>query len=337
MSPRVFTPGNALQATFVLAFLLCAVYLVVRTTGQLAARADAETFANPGPRASVEDVDDATLATFASSHKRSFPSMYDSYYAKVYRQLFDKERLKSINFELADLYERTKLEEYGRKAVFLDLGCGTGGHTVRLVRSKPEWTVYGLDQSRAMLDETQARVKKDLRRKVRLIQGDFEDPDTFPVGKFTHVMCYHFTIYQSKRPETVFANVHRWLQPGGYFCLHLVDAERFDPVPRAANPLVGLSLQKYMDTRRTHAKVYFTNFVYRSDFAYDPKTHVGKYTEVFVHPKERRVRKHTQTLRMHPHNATIDRVRKAGFKLKHVTKMFEIGDDYQFLCYFQKE
>jgi ubiquinone/menaquinone biosynthesis C-methylase UbiE len=337
-SPFAWT--TAVQVTLILGTILCLLYFLMRGIRHMADASvgqtpNAETFANPTPP--IEDVDEATLATYTQVRKRTHAGIYDPFYARAYRELVDNHRTKALGFEIRDLQARTQLAEYGRKAVILDMGCGTGSHVRRLAQAKPAWMVYGLDQSRAMLDVAQSRLKP-YRRKTRLIRGDFEDPDAFDANTFTHITCYYFSIYYAKQPATVFANAHKWLKPGGYLCVHVVDPERFDPVLDAANPLVGISLQKYMQPgeRRTHSKVYFTNFVYKSDFVYDAKTRTGTFTEVFTHPKKQRVRTHTHTLSMVPHNTLIGKVRKAGFKLKHVTKMFEIGDEYEYLCYFQK-
>lgn len=338
VSNQSFTWTTSLHLTLILALILCLIYFLMRSIRNLAeSTVKSEGFANPS-KPPIEDVDKKTLATYTKTHKKSHKDIYDSYYARVYRELVDNHRKKALTFEIQDMFDHTQLNEYGRKAVILDLGCGTGSHVRKFAQRKPQWMVYGLDQSRAMLDVAQSRLQ-NYRRKTRLIRGDFEDPEVFDANTFTHITCYYFSIYYANDPKNVFTNVHRWLKPGGFFCIHIVDPERFDPVLDAANPLIGISLQKYMQPgeRRTYSKVYFNNFVYKSDFDYNPKTRKAVFTEVFTHPKKQRVRKHTHSLNMVPHNTLIGKVRKAGFKLKHVTKMYEIGDEYEYLCYFQKQ
>ena len=338
------TLSGLVQTAFVVIVLVVILYCIVQFVKRLSSSELStnthEGFGNhPGGATNgLKDVDPKELAKYSKSHKKTRDEIYDKFYANVYRELIDKFRRKGIQFEIHDMINRTKLPEYGSRAVFLDLGCGTGSHIVELARRKLKWMIYGLDQSTSMLNHVQGRVKK-YRGKTRLIQGDFEEPDLFPADKFTHVYCYYFSIYYAKQPKKVFQNVHTWLKPGGYFCVHVVDPERFDPVLDAANPFLGVSLQKYMKpgTRRTNSKVYFNNFIYKSDFNYDPKTHDGSYTEEFIHPKKRHIRKHTHTFKMMPHNRLIGNIRRAGFNLKHITKLYERGDNYEYLCYFQKK
>ena len=92
--------------------------------------------------------------------------------------------------------------------------------------------------------------------------------------------------------------MYSWLRPGGYFAVHVVDPRRFDPVLDAANPLVGISLQRYMTERKTDSTVIFNKFIYKSQFEYDKDTQKATFRESFIYPKEKRVRAHVHTLEM---------------------------------------
>ena len=54
----------------------------------------------------------------------------------------------------------------------------------------------------------------------------------------------------------------------GYFALHLVDRDQFDPILEAANPLYILSPQKYAKKRITNSIVKFDNFDYKANFMF---------------------------------------------------------------------
>ena len=293
-----------------------------------------ERFSNP-TEPSVKDVSDERLALFQKDHRSSVASIYDKYYTSIYEKLFDEHKWNLVEFECYDLQYRTKLEEYGSKAVLLDVGCGTGEHLKCITTDNKRIQVYGLDQSEHMLDC--ARGKLDAyNNRVRFVQGDFNNPRAVYEKMFTHITCYYFSFYYAKDTQTFFKNCHRWLKTRGHLCVHVVHPENFNPIGRVANPIKGISLQNYMKKRKTDYKVYFNDFVYRSDFKYSSKTNRAVLYEKFIYPKKNKVRQHTHKMIMPHHETIIQTARKCGFQLKHITKMYEIGQDNEYLCYFQK-
>ena len=294
----------------------------------------------PDPILSVSDEE---LQTYTSEFRNTPKSIYDESYAHLYRVLIDDPRDKITTFEVNDLIDRTQLREFGSKAVVMDIGCGTGAHLEKLADVLPSATLYGLDQSRAMLDVAETRMVRHNNR-VRLMEGNFNRMHSVYEGMCTHLTCFYFSFYYATSSKRFFKHAHHWLQPKGYLVLHLVDPDNFDPVPEVANPIRGISIQRYYAERKTDAKVIINSpdnpqdkTLYTCDFEHDPDNHTAVLTEAIIHPTERFVRRHRTELRMPHHEAVIQTARRTGFRLRHVTSLLAMGDEYEYLCYLQKE
>jgi ubiquinone/menaquinone biosynthesis C-methylase UbiE len=354
--PRVTTWSTAIQLCVVIVLLLLLTTLALRCVARLSPvganhthNAAHEPFANPkapGAPEPITDIPEDILATYASEHKSTPASIYDANYARLYQTIVEQPKQHLVHFEVEDLIARTRLREYGTKATVVDLGCGTGAHLNKLAKELPDAQFYGVDQSPPMLAVARKKVRSHGGR-VRLMQADMNDADALYKGMCTHLVCYYFSFYYTKSSRTFFENAHKWIQPNGYLCVHLVDPYKFDPVPEVANPLRGISLQRYHDQRKTGAKVIIkqsttssttpTNRIYTCNFEHQPKTRTAVFTESIIDPHKERVRRHTTTLHMPHHEAVVQSARKAGFRLRHVTSLLEIGDEYEFLCYLQRD
>ena len=148
---------------------------------------------------------------------------------------------------------------------------------------------------------------------------------------------FYFTLYCAPKPLQLLKNIARWLKPRGWLCMHAVDPLRFDPVLDAANPLVGISRQRYLSKRQVESKVFLQNCVYRSRFDYDCKKHRATFHETIVYPRKSVVRKHEHSLSMPPLGELVRTIRRAGFRLQRVLHLMHLGYEYQYLCILQKK
>lgn len=301
---------------------------------------------NPRAKDPLADLTPEVLRTYESEHRTTPRAIYDAEYAGLYQTIVDAPKYKLVEFEVDDLLARTGLKEFASKAVILDIGCGTGTHLDALATHLPTAELYGLDQSRHMLAAAEVRTSSH-RGRVRFLNGDMNDPDAVYEGMCTHLVCYYFSFYYAKSSRRFFENAHRWLQPRGFLVVHLVDPNNFDPIPEVANPLRGISLQRYYDERKTGAKVVLRHKdtatgtersrLYTCDFQHDPDAETSVLTESIASPDDLFVRYHTTKLRMPHHEAVVQAARRAGFRLRHVTALHDIGDEYEYLVYLQRD
>jgi SAM-dependent methyltransferase len=113
------------------------------------------------------------------------------------------------------------IEEIFRRAdrpvrTILDLGCGTGRHSVELARRGYE--VVGVDLSEAMLDRARRRAVAETSGTATFLRGDIQ---TVQLGRRFDAVLSMFAVigYQisDNAVRSTLANVRRHLEPGGVF------------------------------------------------------------------------------------------------------------------------
>ncbi len=120
--------------------------------------------------------------------------------------IYDREANPLIALE--EPVVREALGEVAGLAV-LDLGCGTGRHSVWLANAGA--AVTALDFSAGMLDE--ARTKPGAET-VRFVVHDLHEPLPFEEGSFDRVVS-GLVLEHLRELRTFFAEAHRVLRPGG--------------------------------------------------------------------------------------------------------------------------
>ena len=98
----------------------------------------------------------------------------------------------------------------------LDVGCGAGNYTLRLLGRLPNLDVTLIDLSRPMLDRATARVTQATSGTVTAIQGDIREI-ALPEGTFDIILAaavlHHLRADEEWRE--VFGRFYRALSPGG--------------------------------------------------------------------------------------------------------------------------
>ena len=212
--------------------------------------------------------------------------IYDDFYADIYDYLVFN-NLKD-DYEVGYIMNSASPSSQSK---ILDIGCGTGHHVASL--GSKGLDVLGIDISPSIIKKAKENFP-DYNFNV----GDALDGNTFEPDSFTHILCMYFTIYYFKDKTQFFNNCFKWLMPGGYLIVHLVDRELFDPILPPGNPLLYVSPQKYAKERITSTKVKFTDFSYSADFKLDDKNDKALFVEKFENDSDGKVRKNEHEMYM---------------------------------------
>ncbi len=146
--------------------------------------------------------------------------------------LTDADRKRTFNTalftEVAPRYDMiTRLLSFGRdrvwkdrliamlpalhKPVCLDLACGTGDLTRRLLARYPEGHVMGIDRTEAMLERARA---SDSTKRIQFLFGDMER--TARPDQSVDVVTGGYALRNAGSLSGVLAETRRVLRPGGY-------------------------------------------------------------------------------------------------------------------------
>ena len=121
----------------------------------------------------------------------------------------------------------------------LDVGCGAGNYTLKLLERLPNLDVTLIDLSKPMLDRASQRVWSATGGTVTTIQGDIREVD---LGEGTFDIILAATVLHHLRTDAewreVFAGFHRALRPGGSVWV-------FDMVEHSIPAVRGLMRQRY--------------------------------------------------------------------------------------------
>ena len=250
--------------------------------------------------------------------------IYDTFYANIYDHLVFN-NLKD-DYEIGYIINSASPSSHSK---ILDVGCGTGHHVASL--GAQGFDVLGIDNSLSMIQKAKENFP-DYKFNV----GDALNGNTFESESFTHVLCMYFTIYYFQDKTQFFNNCFKWLKPGGYLVVHLVDRELFDPILPPGNPLLYVSPQRYAKERITSTKVKFTDFSYSADFKLDSLNDKALFVEKFKNDNDGKIRKHEHIMWMPDIQHIVDDALSCGFIVESKTDLLQCQYEYQYLYVFIK-
>ena len=259
-------------------------------------------------------------------------NIYDEFYSKLYSKLFPT--AIKIKYEINDIKTNAIIPYINNDSTstikILDIGCGLGDHVK--VLSDLEYDVIGIDKSADMIKS--GKLKYNLRDKYLQCNDALID-NIYNKNTFSHILCMYFTYYYFKEPKHILNNIHKWLKPDGYFVVHLVNRNKFDPILEASSPFPAFSKQKYTKNRITQSDIIFNNINYSSNFTINEKENRGYLTETFISKNNDYHRKQTHTLYMSDHEEIVNYIKTYGFQLVHMSHLLDVEYEYQYLYYFK--
>jgi SAM-dependent methyltransferase len=255
-------------------------------------------------------------------------NIYDDFYVNIYDDMvFNKNK---IDFEIGKIVELTKPKP---KTFFLDIGSGTGHHVSCL--QAQGYKAEGIDISPSMVKKAK-ETYPDSNYQV----ADALNPALYSAETFAQITCFYFTLYYIQDKKKLFVNCMKWLIPGGYLSIHLVNRDKFDPIIPAGNPFNIVSPQKYADKRITTTTVKFDEFEYKSKFDIKETVTTKDTPNAFLietfKQKDGGVRKNEHNFYMLTQSEILDMAKDAGFIIHAKIDLLPCQYESQYIYILQK-
>lgn len=217
-------------------------------------------------------------------------NVYDDFYSNIYDYLVFKD-LTNV-YEVGNLLNKTGPAS---QSIILDVGAGTGDNVADL--AKQGYKILGIDKSPSLIKKA----------KQKYPQYDYQISDSlnameFQANSYTHILCLYLTIYEIKNKAAFFSNCMRWLMPGGYLILQLVDRNSLNlNKPVETNPLSILTTKP-------------VDFKYETKFKLNKENDTALFEEKIT-TKDGKVRKNERTFYIEDKEDIIQIAQEAGFQL----------------------
>lgn len=140
----------------------------------------------------------------------------------------------------------------------LDVGCGAGNYSLKLLQKRPHLNLTLIDLSQPMLNRAVARIRPQTTGTVTAVQGDIR-ATPLPANQFDVIMAaavLHHLRHESEW-EQVFAKLYAALKPGGSLWIADLVAHSDDHVQKIMEHKYGRYLTHLKDEAyRDHVFAY---------------------------------------------------------------------------------
>ena len=267
---------------------------------------------------------------FEDGKTQTVTEYYDEFYSEVYNDLWHSSK-EVNNFEQVSIQEAILAGKQKNSLKILDMCCGIANHSCFFKELDVEY--LGLDKSEDMLSQARKSCPNQKFQK-----GDVREASLFQPKSFSSAMLLGFAVYEFKNPKVVSDNAFMWIEPGGYFIVHMVEPDKFDPLLNLASPFAAFSLQKYSYDRQTKSEIYFHDYKYTGEFNKKMNEDEATFDEIFTffNPIEYKYREQSHQLYMPSLDKLINIFKSSGFRVQEKIDLVSVGKEYQYLIVFSK-
>ena len=257
---------------------------------------------------------------------------FGQFYATIYQDLFYR--------DLADDYEvgiiLNKIQPI-RQTDALVIGSKTGKHVNTLANKG--YNAYGLESSKDMILSAMNKYPGN-----KYVLGNGMNQLVFEPEQFTLISILDFTIYTIKDRRTLFENAYRWLFPGGYLALHLINVGGYydSQVMTAKERRFSPTISKFFDRSPPVSPLgnndsVVGNYIYKSNIrmnTYDPDM-IEMY-EVFTNKKTGKKYNKTTNFYTPDQSVILSEAKDCGFNMLSQYNLMSNNKSYQFLYILYK-
>ena len=255
---------------------------------------------------------------------------FDSFYAHMYDNLFYRDLYD--DYEVGVILNNIKPT---RQTDVLVIGSKTGKH-VNTLNSKG-YNVCGMDKSKHMIEYSSNKYPDN-----NYVLGDGTNQLTFENDKFTLITLLDFTIYMIPNRRMLFENCYKWLAPGGFLAIHLINVGGFYDSQtygarerRFSSALTRIFGKKDENNALGNNDDIVDDMIYRSDMSMnDPEQITLK--EIFKNRKTGMKRQNVQVFNTPDQTVILSEIKDAGFNMLSQFDLIPYNKSFQYIYMLYK-
>ena len=255
---------------------------------------------------------------------------FDNFYASMYEKLFYSNLVN--DYEVGIILNKTAPI---KESDVLVIGSKTGNRVNNL--SKNGYNGYGLESSKDMILYSMSKYPDN-----KYVLGNGMNSLVFDSEKFTLVTLLDFVIYTIPDRRIVFENCYKWLVPGGFVSIHLIniggfyDSQVYGARERRFSPIVTrLFDKKPILNPLGNNDAIVGDIIYKSDMSMsDPN--VIKLKETFKNRKTGKRRQNLQNFYTPDQSIILSEAKDCGFNMLAQYDLMPYNRPFQYVYILYK-
>jgi SAM-dependent methyltransferase len=254
----------------------------------------------------------------------------DHFYAKIYENLFYS--------QLHDDYEVGIILNKASPVTRTDalvIGSKTGKHVNTL--SSKGYNCYGMEKSNDMIEYSAKKYPDS-----KFILGDGTNQLTFDAEKFTLITLLDFTVYTISNRRMLFENCYKWLSPGGFLAIHLInvggffDSQTYGARERRLSPAVTRFFGgNHVKNPLGNNDAIIDDIIYKSDMTMnDPE--VIEFRETFKNRKNGKKRQNVRLFTTPDQTVILGEAKDSGFNMLSQIDLLPFDRPFQYIYVLYK-
>jgi SAM-dependent methyltransferase len=254
----------------------------------------------------------------------------DLFYARMYETLFYSDM--HDDFEVGVILNKASPV---RRTDALVIGSKTGKH-VNTLHSKG-YNCYGMEKSNDMIEYSSNKYPEN-----KFILGDGTNQLTFDAEKFTLITLLDFTVYTISNRRMLFENCYKWLSPGGFLAIHLInvggffDSQTYGARERRLSPTVTrLFNRNHINNPLGNNDAIIDDIIYKSDMIMnDPE--IIELRETFKNRKNGKKRQNVRKFMTPDQTVILSEAKDCGFNMLSQIDLLPFDRPFQYIYILYK-
>ena len=261
---------------------------------------------------------------------KSGEESYDNFYAKMYDNLFYSNFVD--DYEVGIILNKAAPV---RETDVLVIGSKTGKHVDTF--TKKGYNGYGIDKSKDLILYAMNKYPSS-----NYVLGNSMNQLIFEPEKFTLITLLDFAVYTIPDRRILFENCYRWLVPGGFLALHLInvggfyDSQVYGARERRFSPMISRLLdKKTVNNPLGNNDAIVDDIIYRSDMKMSDPSAI-EMRETFKNRKNGKRRQNVQMFNAPDQSIILSEVKDCGFNMLAQNDLLPYKKPFQYIYILYK-